>query len=157
MRRGPLPKKAIAAALRVAMARGLVSLCRRGRDCICDIVLHEPAITRDIMVGMSRRLHGPPAEIEYQFADPLDRFRLVPDNPCRSRELWACSQYGVLRFFRVLQAGLVELDLAGEVLSVDPVQALQGRYRRGVTDAVGIGSDAKACDERENFRKEAQR
>ena len=116
MRRGPLPKKAIAAALRVAMARGLVSLCRRGRDCVCDIIIHEPVITRDIMVGMSRRLHGPLAEMEHQFSEPLARFRLVPEDPCRSRELWACSPYGVLRFFRVLQAGLVELDGTGQVL-----------------------------------------
>jgi hypothetical protein len=157
MRRGPLPKKAITAALRAAMARGLVSLCRRGRDCICDIVLHEPAITRDIIVGLSRRLHGPPAEIEYQFADPLARFRLVPENPCRSRELWACSPYGVLRFFRVLQAGLVELDLEGAVLSVDPVQALQGRYRRGAGDPAGAGGGVKESNERKNTKKEVQR
>jgi hypothetical protein len=157
MRRGPLPKKAITAALRAAMARGLVSLCRRGRDCTCDIVLHEPAITRDIIVGLSRRLHGPLAEIEYQFAEPLARFRLVPDNPCRSRELWACSPYGVLRFFRVLQAGLVELDLAGAVLSVDPVRVLQGRYRSGAGDAAGAGGDPKEYKEQENARKEVQR
>lgn len=156
MRRGPLPKKAIAAALRVARARGLVSLCRRGRDSVCDVILHEPAVTRDIMVGMSRRLHATLAEMEHQFAEPLARFRLVPEDPCRSRELWACSPYEVLRFFRVLQAGLVELDLAGAVLSVDPVRVLQGRYQRGAGNAAGAGGCSDACDQQENSRKEVK-
>ena len=116
MSRGPIPEKAMDVALAAARTRGLVSLCHRSRECVCDIVIHAPGVTIDAMIRRSRRLHGSLAEMENQFAECLARFRLVPEDPCRSREFWACSQYGVLRFFRVLQSGLVELDSSGRPL-----------------------------------------
>jgi hypothetical protein len=63
------------------------------------------------MIRHCRRLHAPVVEIMRQFKDAIEKLRLVPDDPCRSRELWTCSPYGGLRFFQVLQNGLVELDL----------------------------------------------
>jgi len=116
MTRGPLPEKAIAAALAVARVRGVVSLCHRSSESVCDIVIHAKGITIDAMIRRCRRLHCPLAEMERQFEEALARLRLVPEDPCRSRELWACSPYGVLRFFRVLKAGLVELDSTGRLL-----------------------------------------
>jgi hypothetical protein len=124
MSRGPIPKKAIDVALRIAETRGLVSLCRRGRDSICDLVVHEQGITINVMVRRSRRLHCSLAEMESQFPESLARLRLVPEDPCRSRELWACSPYGTLRFFRVTQTGLVELDRTGKVLSTEKSEAI---------------------------------
>ena len=117
MSRGPIPKKAIDAALAAARARGLVSLCHRGRECVCDIVIHAPGLTIDAMIRRCRRLHGSLAEIEHQFWESLARLRLMPDDPCRSRELWACSPFGVLRFFRVTNTGLMELDSSGQPLT----------------------------------------
>ena len=117
MSRGPLPKKAIAAALVAARARGLVSLCHRSRESVCDIVIHAKSVTIDAMIRRCRRLHCSLAEMEYQFEEALARLRLMPEDPCRSRELWACSPYGVLRFFRVLNDGLVELDSTGRLLT----------------------------------------
>ncbi len=63
--------------------------------------------------GIGRRLPCSLAEMKNQFAVCLARLRLVSDDPCRSGELWACSSYGVFRFFRVQQYGLVELDASG--------------------------------------------
>jgi hypothetical protein len=113
MSRGPLPEKAIAAALAAARVRGVVSLCHRSRESVCDIVIHAKSVTMDVMIRRCRRLHCSLAEMERQFEEALARLRLVPEDPCRSRELWACSPYGVLRFFRVLKAGLMELDYTG--------------------------------------------
>jgi hypothetical protein len=117
MSRGPIPKQAIDAALAVARARGVVSLCQRSRESVCDIVIHAKGVTIDAMIRRCRRLHCSLAEMECQFEEALARLRLVPEDPCRSRELWACSPYGVLRFFRVLRAGLVEIDAAGRLLA----------------------------------------
>jgi len=113
MTRGPLPEKAIKAALAIARARGIVSFCLRSRESVCDIVIHAPVQTINAIVRRCRRLYGPLAEMEYQFWESLARLRLVPENPCRSRELWACSPYGTFRFFRVMDDGLVELDSSG--------------------------------------------
>ena len=116
MSRGPLPQKAIDAALSVARTRGVVSLCNRSRESVCDIVIHTKEVTIDAMIRRCRRLHCPLAEMERQFEEALARLRLVPEDPCRSRELWACSPYGVLRFFRVLKDCLVEIDSGGRLL-----------------------------------------
>jgi hypothetical protein len=117
MTRGPIPKKAIDAALVVARTRGIVSLCQRGKESVCDIVIHATGRTIDAAIRRCRRLHCSLTDMEWLFADSVARLRLLPDNPCRSRELWACSPYGVLRFFRVLKAGLVELGTDGEPVS----------------------------------------
>lgn len=114
MTRGPIPRKAIDAAIAFARTRGVFSLCKRGKESMCDIVVHTKGITIDAVIRRCRRLHCPLAEMEQMFADAITHLRLVPDDPCRSRELWACSPYGVLRFFRVLGAGLVELGTDGE-------------------------------------------
>jgi hypothetical protein len=116
MSRGPPPEKAIAAALAAARARGVVSLCHRSRESVCDIVIHAKGVTIDVMIRRCRRLHCSLVEMERQFEEAIARLRLVPEDPCRSRELWACSPYGVLRFFRVLKAGLVEIDSTGKLL-----------------------------------------
>jgi hypothetical protein len=116
MTRGPIPRKAIEAALAYARTRGIVSICQRDGGNVCDIIVHVPGITIDAMIRRCRRLHGSLADMEWLFADAIARLRLVPDDPCRSRELWACSPYGVLRFFRVLQGGLVELGRDGEAV-----------------------------------------
>ena len=114
MTRGPVPKAATATALAYAQTRGIVSICQRNSGSVCDIVVHLPGVTIDAMIRRCRKLHASLAEIEWLFADAIARLRLVPDDPCRSRELWACSPYGVLRFFRVLKEGLMELGTDGQ-------------------------------------------
>lgn len=113
MTRGPVPQQAIDAALAAAGKRGIVSLCRRGRGSVCDIVIHAKGVTIAAMIRRCRRLHAPIVELGRQFADAIAQLRLLPDEQCRSRELWACSPRGVLRFFRVLTGCLSEIDAAG--------------------------------------------
>jgi hypothetical protein len=114
MNRGPPPQSAIDAALKIALARGFVTCSKRGRGSVCDFIIHIAGYTAVILVLRSRRLHGSLAEMEAQAAEAIARLRLVPEDPCRSRELWACSPHGVLRFFRVLNNGLIELDRDGK-------------------------------------------
>lgn len=120
MSRGPIPKRAIEAALAVARTRGIASRCQRGSESVCDIVIHAQCVTIDAMIRRCRRLHAPPAELERQFEDTVAKLRLLPDNPCRSRELWTCSPRGVFRFFRVLNNCLAEIDFAGKCLPGGP-------------------------------------
>jgi hypothetical protein len=54
-------------------------------------------------------------EIAEQYAEPLGRLRLVPDTAGRSRELWVVGQYGTLRFFRIENTGLFEIDRNGKL------------------------------------------
>ena len=116
MSRGPPPQSALAAALKIALARGLVTRCMRERGSVCDFMIHIAGYTAVITVVRSRRLHGSPAEMAAQAADPIARIRLVPEDPCRTREVWFCSPHGILRFFRVLNNGIIELDREGKPL-----------------------------------------
>ncbi len=112
MSRGP-PTKSIDVALPVAWARGYVIMSRRERGSVCTFEIHVAAYTAVVLVVRCRRLHGSLAEMETQYPEQLARLRLVPQGICRSLELWACSPYGGIRFFRVSGTGLVELGRDG--------------------------------------------
>jgi len=114
MTRGPVPQKSIDTALPVARARGLVACCTPGRESTCDFVICETSRTTFVRVRPCRRLHCPVQEIAEQYAEPLGRLRLVPNAAGRSRELWICGQYGTLRFFRIEDTGLLEIDRNGK-------------------------------------------
>jgi hypothetical protein len=114
--KGPVPKKAIEAALPVARARGFVILCERHRGSIASFVIAGPGGTAIIYVGRTRLLNNLPGDIEAQFGYGMAGLRRVPPAPGRSCELWACDYYGNLRFFRVVGTGVVEIDMNGNVL-----------------------------------------
>ena len=52
-------------------------------------------------------------ELERDLADMLAVIRLTTSGSGISRELWLCSPRYALRFFRVLDSGLVELNREG--------------------------------------------
>ena len=114
MTRGPVPQKSIETALPVARARGIVACCTPGPTGTCDFVICEPVQTTLVRVRPGRRLHCPVPEIAEQFAEPVGRLRLVPDTADRSRELWVVGQYGTIRFFRIGNTGLTEIDRNGK-------------------------------------------
>jgi hypothetical protein len=116
MTRGPAPRSAIEAAEKIAWSRGFVTLCQRKRGSVCDFVIHSAEYTAVVLIARSRRLHGSNAEMEAQCAEQIARLRLVPQGLYRSLELWACSPYGGIRFFRISGNGLVELRKDGKSL-----------------------------------------
>ena len=115
MTRGPVPQKSIDTALPVARARGLVACCTPGRQSACDFVICEPVQTVLVRVRPGRRLHCPVPEMAELFSEPIGRLRLIPDAAERSRELWIVGQYGKIRFFRIGNTGLTEIDRNGNV------------------------------------------
>lgn len=113
MTRGPRPKKAISVALAVAGQRGMTILCDLGKGSVCDLVICGAGYTAMVRVKRSRRIHCPLSEIVVQFAEAIACLRLVPVSANRCRELWICGEYGTLRFFRVGDQGIVEIDRDG--------------------------------------------
>jgi hypothetical protein len=118
--KGPVPKKAIEAALPVARARGFVILCERHRGSIASFVIAGPDGTAIVYVGRTRLLYNLPGDIEAQFGYGMAGLRRVPPAPGRSCELWACDYYGNLRFFRVVGIGVVEIDMDGRAAGEVP-------------------------------------
>jgi hypothetical protein len=119
MTRGPAPLTGIDIALPVAWARGFVTLCIRGRGCVCHFVIHAEGYTAVVVIQRCRRLHGSLSEMASQCREAIDQVRLVPPGLCRSLELWAYNRHGVIRLFRIAGTGLVELKRDGEPMNGD--------------------------------------
>ena len=144
MSRGPLPSKGFDAALPVARARGHVEYFRRMRGTTANLMVSGSGILSIIRIQNAPRLYGTLAEIAREFYDAIARLRVHPAGGPVSRELWLYSRYGMLRFFRVLDDGIVELGADGNVLAAGPlVPAPAGRSRTGKKSAVVLEQSAQ--------------
>ncbi len=75
----------------------------------CDFVITGNGRCFFVRVRKAQCLRGTPGEMEREFHEPVTQLRTVPGSGPVSRELWTYSRYGNWRFFRVEDAGLVEL------------------------------------------------
>lgn len=114
MKRGPHPKKAIAIAIPFALARGFLIFCRRAHGNICDFMILTPGRTTLVSMARIKSLYGSLADMTAELSGTAGGLRIVPPDPTRVVEIWACNYYNSIRFFRVEQAGLVELDQYGK-------------------------------------------
>jgi len=118
MMKGPVPEKAIDAALPIALAQGFVMLCRRHHGSVADFVLAGFGWTAIVCVCRTKRLNELPEELAAQFRSAIAGLGRVPRSPGRSCEIWACDYYGNFRFFRVVGSALVEIGRDGRLLQL---------------------------------------
>ena len=116
MMKGPVPEKAIDAALPIALAQGFVMLCRRHHGSVADFVLAGFCWTAVVCVCRTKRLNESPEDLAAQFRSAIAGLGRVPRSPGRSCEIWACDYYGNFRFFRVVGSLLVEIGRDGRRL-----------------------------------------
>lgn len=119
MTRGRLPVKAQEAADPVAMKRGMVQHYRYEPGAVFSFTIFKKICDTHVRIKCVRRLCCTIQEIERDLGGILAAIRLTASGPGISRELWLCSPRYALRYFRVDDAGLVELDANG--LAVLPV------------------------------------
>ena len=115
--KGPVPEKAIGIALPIAIARGLVMLCRRHHGSVADFVIAGFGWTAIVCVCRTKQLNELPEELAAQFRSAIAGLSRVPPSPGRSCEIWACDYYGNFRFFRVAGSALVEIGRDGNLLA----------------------------------------
>jgi len=113
MKRGPLPEKAIELAIPFALARGFVIFCRRTHGSVCDFNILSPGRTTLVAMARAKNLYGSVADMAAELASTAADLRIVPPDPTRVFEIWACNYYNSIRFFRVDPAGFAELDKDG--------------------------------------------
>jgi hypothetical protein len=109
-------QKALDAALPFALARGEVMFFRQDPGTPCNFLINYAGGGAVVHIRRSRRLYCTIPEIIAQNIEPLDRLRSAVLSPGITREFWLWSPYGTMRFFRVEDAGLIELDRKGEPL-----------------------------------------
>ena len=116
------------------MMRGEVMFLEQRPGSCFDIFVSGPFGTSAICVGRALRIHGTAAEIAQERAGMLARMSASPLAPGISRELWLWAPWGTMRYFRLEDAGIVELDFAGAVRIPLVKGALAGamrpRYRK---------------------------
>ena len=113
MRRGPPPAKGFDVAIPVALMRGDVMLFQRSPGNVCDFTIAGNGILAMVRLMMILRLHATIAEITIEYAAAVHGLCTIPFGGPVSRELWLYTRHGTLRFFRVTEAGLVEIDSFG--------------------------------------------
>jgi hypothetical protein len=116
MTRGPRPHRALAEAIPIAKARGIIQMAMSGPERIFDI-----AIVSKIPVAFARVMFAPAilATI-HEFADyykeEIARLRVIARDAAVTAELWLRSRHGTWRFFLVTPNTLVEIDRGGKRL-----------------------------------------
>ena len=137
--RGPRPHRALADAIPIAKARGLIQLATGGPERIYDlsIVSKIPIVFASIMFA-PKILASIPELAEY-YASDLARLRVIARDAAVVIELWIRSRHGTWRFFQVTPSSLVELDREGKRLesgqTIGYLAGVAAREHDGTTTA----------------------
>ena len=125
MKRGPPPVKGFDIAIPIALMRGRVMRFQQVPDYVCDFTITGNGIFALVRLMSATRLHASIAEIARNYSNAVSGLSTIPFGGPVSRELWLYSRYGTLRFFRVAEAGLIEIDGCGFLfVNGKPVNAL---------------------------------
>ena len=114
MSRGPRPHRALAEAVPIAKARGIVQMTLSGPERIFDI-----AIISKVPVTFARVMFAPAIlatiqQLAEEFKEEIAQLRLIARDAAITAELWLRSKHGTWRFFLVTPSTLVEIDREGK-------------------------------------------
>jgi hypothetical protein len=116
MSRGRFPVKALAAAMAVAVKRGLVRLYERGPGSIATFAIVRPGLLAEVRIKRLERIGCTKETLDRDAAAEITGLKMYPSCPQISRELWGISEDYFIRFFRILENGFLELGSDGEPL-----------------------------------------
>ena len=116
MTRGPRPHRALAEAVPIAKARGIVQLALGGPERVFDI-----AIISKVPVTFARVMFAPAIlatirQLADDFKEEIAQLRIIARDAAITSELWLRSKHGTWRFFLVTPSTLVEIDREGKRL-----------------------------------------
>jgi len=116
MSRGPRPHRALAEAIPIAKARGIVQMVLSGPERVFDI-----AIISKVPLTFARVMFAPEilATIQHladDFKEEIAQLRIIARDAAITAELWLRSKHGTWRFFLVMPNSLVEIDSGGNRL-----------------------------------------
>jgi hypothetical protein len=130
MTRGRPPKKGLVDATTVATGRGTVMCFMRAVESPCDFMIKSNDKLVFVSVRKAIRLSETREKMERKFQEPIMWLRSFPVSANIIRELWTYSRRGIWRFFRIEQAGIVEICQDGTQLKNQFIEVI--RTVRGV-------------------------
>ncbi len=116
MSRGPRPHRALAEAIPIAKARGIIQLELGGPERVFDI-----AIISKVPITFARVMFAPEIlatiqQLADDFREEIAHLRIIARDAAITAELWLRSRHGTWRFFLVTPDTLVEIDRGGDRL-----------------------------------------
>lgn len=116
MSRGPRPHRALAEAIPIAKARGIIQMAMGGPERIYDISIVSKVPVTFIGIMFAPKIIAAIPELAEYYRNDLARLRLVARDAAIAIELWIRSRHGTWRFFLVTPSSLVEIDREGKRL-----------------------------------------
>ncbi|MFA4860104.1 hypothetical protein [Methanoregula sp.] len=116
MSRGPRPHRALAEAIPIAKARGMVQLVMSGPERIFDIAIVSKIPVTFVRVMFAPAILATIQELADDFKDEIGLLRIVARDAAITAEIWLRSRHGTWRFFLVTPNTLVEIDREGKRL-----------------------------------------
>jgi hypothetical protein len=121
MPRGRFPVKALEAAMEIAVKRGLVRMYERGPGSIATFSIVRPGRLDEVQIKRLRQIDCTKESLDRNAAQEITGLKMYPSCPQISRELWGVSQDYFIRFFRIMDNGILELGSDGEPLPAGTV------------------------------------
>ena len=100
----------------VAKARGTIMSFLQNRETLSDFMLIGNGHLVFVRVRKAKRIHEKREDIEREFQEPIMGLRSFPASSLILKELWTYSRYGIWRFFRIEDTGIVEICQDGTAL-----------------------------------------
>jgi len=113
MTKGRWPEKGIGLALPIAEGRGPVWVFEHATDNPFSFMIVENGRLTAVGIQKAKKLRGPVDTIEAEHNDVVAGMYAVPRGGAAAIEIWFYSRRGAFRFFRLEDAGLMEIDLHG--------------------------------------------
>ena len=121
MTKGRPATRGIDDAVAIARKRGCVMKIQHGLESVCDFLIRTAAFVVFVKARRTDKIVATAREIEHGFRALIGELRLFPPSAQILLELWIYSKNGTYRFFRLGEAGIVEIDLDGmPVLAAAP-------------------------------------
>lgn len=149
MPRGRFPEKALEAAMKIAVKRGRVRMYERGPGSIATFTIVRPGLLAEVQIKRLRQMGCTKESLDRDAAQEIAGLKMYPSCPQISRELWGVSQDYFIRFFRILDNGILELGSDGEpvptgtIVRPDQVPGPVRYLRRWRRELAGKGKTRK--------------
>jgi hypothetical protein len=143
MTKGRPATRGVDDAVDIARKRGCVMKIVYGLESVCDLFIRTAAYIAFVKTRRTEKITATIQEIEHAYHDLIAELRLFPVSAQILLELWIYSRHGTYRFFRLGEAGLVELDRDGWPASLPgrnapPAMTEVGAGKEGTSSSPGV-------------------
>jgi len=114
MSRGPRPHRALAEAIPIAKARGIVQMVTGAPERIFDIAIISKVPVTFTRVMFAPEILATTRQLADDFNEEIAQLRIIVRDKAITTELWLRSRHGTWRFFLVTPDLLIEIDREGK-------------------------------------------